>query len=189
MNAPFPIPPITPQPHRFTLDDVERMQEIGLLDEGGKFELIEGEIIDMPSEGELHLELKERLNRYLVSALPRIYGVVPDGTLRLSDHNAPEPDFYVYSKPGKAFDQRGPDVLLVIEIAVSSLQDNLGRKARIYREHGVREYWVVDADSGETHIHRLDGEWPAIPAIPFSGVLKAHLIPNLEIRIAELLAD
>ena len=188
MNAPFRTPSLKPEPHRFTLDDVERMQGIGLLQEGGKFELIEGEIIDMPSEGELHLELKERLNRHLVGALSAAYGLIPDGTLRLSPYNAPEPDFYIYPKPGKAYDVRGPDAPLVIEIAVSSLRDNLERKARIYREHGVREYWVIDADRSETRVHRVDGAWPAKPATHFSEPLRAQFVPGLEVRIADLLA-
>lgn len=187
MNAPFRFPASSPQPHRFTIDDVERMQANGVLEEGGKFELIEGEIIDMPSEGELHLELKEALNRKLIGALSTAYGLVPDGTLRLSSESAPEPDFYIYPKPGRAYDMRGPNVLLVIEIAVSSLQDNLGRKARIYRQHGVREYWVIDAERRETHVHSLDGAWPSAEAIPFAGMLNAQLIPGLAIRIVDLL--
>jgi Uma2 family endonuclease len=184
MNAPFRTPPLKPEPHRFTLDDIERMQTIGLLQEGGKFELIEGEIIDMPLEGELHLELKEKLNRLLIGALSTAYGLIPDGTLRLSPTNAPEPDFYIYPKPGRAFAMRGPDVLLVIEI--TSVEIDLGRKAAIYRAHGVREYWVIDPSIEATHVHRLDGAWPKQPPTPFSEILKSQLIPELAIRIADL---
>lgn len=187
MNAPFRTPLLKPEPHRFTLDDVERMQEIGLLQEGGKFELIEGEIIDTPSEGELHLELKERLNRFLIGALSTAYGLIPDGTLRLSEKNGPEPDFYIYPKPGKAYAVRGPDVLLVIEIAITSKEMDLGRKAAIYRDHGVREYWVIDPSADATHVHRLDGQWPAKPPTPFDAMLEAKLIPGLTLRVSDLL--
>jgi Uma2 family endonuclease len=187
MNAPFGTPPLKPEPHQFTLDDIERMQEIGLLQEGGKFELIEGEIIDMPHEGELHLELKEKLNRLLIGALSTAYGLIPDGTLRLSPTNAPEPDFYIYPKPGKAFAMRGPDVLLVIEIAIASAEIDLGRKAAVYRAHGVREYWVIDPSIEATHVHRLDGAWPAQPPTSFSEILESQLIPELSIRIADLI--
>ncbi|MDZ4761627.1 MAG: Uma2 family endonuclease [Alphaproteobacteria bacterium] len=186
MNAPFRLPPASPERHRFTVDDVMRMQEAGIIADDDNFELIEGEIIDMPSEGEVHLDIKEALNRALIARLSTAYGLLPDGTLRLSAHNAPEPDFYIYPKPGKAFAMRGRDVLLVIEIAVTSLNHDLNRKAAIYRDHGVRECWVIDAEARATYIHRLDGAWPALPPTPFDQPLEARLIPGLSIRIADL---
>jgi hypothetical protein len=70
MNFPVRPPPETPSRHGFTGADVLRMQAAGLLIEDGKFELIDGEIVDMPSEGEAHLGLMIALNRFLVRAVP-----------------------------------------------------------------------------------------------------------------------
>ena len=176
-----------PSRHGFTGADVLRMQAAGVLLEGGRFELIGGEIIDMPAEGDAHLALKAALNRRLVRTLPDDVMLVPDGTLRLSDSNWPEPDFYLYPAalpPGRV---RGPDTLLVIEISDSTLAHDLGPKAAIYREHGVREYWVIDLNARLLHVHRLDGNWPAEPT-SLAAEVSPRLIPGLTVRIAELLS-
>jgi Uma2 family endonuclease len=174
-----------PVRHAFTGEDVLRMQEAGLLLEGGKFELIDGEIIDMPSEGDAHLALKGALNRFLVRALPDEISVLPDGTLRLGDHDWPEPDFYIHPAsipPGRV---RGADTLLVIELSDSTLRHDLRRKAELYRRYDVREYWVIDLNAGLLHVHRQSGDWPA-PALPLTATVTPELIPRLRVVIADL---
>lgn len=181
------VRPEAPERIRFTLDDVLHMQAEGMFGDGD-VELIEGEIYAMPAEGDLHLELKEILTRKLILMLAPLgdYGVIVDGTLKLSDTNAPDPDFWIYRRDGRrASEQRGPDVLLLIEIAVSSKAHDLGLKARIYREHGVREYWVIEPEARVVHVHRLDGEWPAA-AVSFETPLTPDLLEGLEIDLSTL---
>lgn len=173
-----------PEPHRFTGDDVLRMQAAGLLLEGGKFELIDGEIIDMPTEGSTHLELKVALTRHLNRSLPDEIGLVPDGTLRLGERVWPEPDLYLYPSAMLASDVRGPDTLLIIEISDSTLAYDLGPKAAIYRHHGVREYWALDVAARETHVHMLDGDWPTKP-VGFDQALTPTLLGGIALRIAD----
>jgi Uma2 family endonuclease len=48
---------------------------------------------------------------------------------------------------------RGADILLVIEIAVTSLDYDLGIKAGLYARHGVQEYWVVAPVLGKAWVH------------------------------------
>jgi Uma2 family endonuclease len=180
--------PQAPVPHGFTGADVLRMQEIGVLEEGGAFELIEGEIIDMPSEGDAHQSLRMALDRHLIRTLSDDIAVCTDGTLRLSDTDWPAPDFHLYPatflKPSLV---RGPDVLLIIELSESSLPYDLRRKADLYRRFGVREYWVIDLDAKQLYVHRADGAWPA-PALPFTADLGAALVPGLRVRIADLIS-
>ena len=174
-----------PARHAFTGEEVLRMQEAGLLLEGGKFELIDGEIIDMPSEGDEHLALKAALNRFLVRTLPDEIGVLPDGTLRLGDRDWPEPDFYLHPisiPPGRV---RGTDTLLVIELSDSTLQHDLRRKAELYRRYGVREYWVIDLNAELLYVHSQSGDWPG-SALPLTTPLSPELIPGLSVVIADL---
>jgi Uma2 family endonuclease len=174
-----------PTRHGFTGQDVLRMQEAGLLLDGGKFELIDGEIIDMPSEGDAHLALKGALNRFLVRNLPDDVAVLPDGTLRLGDADWPEPDFYLHPLSMPPGQVRGPDTLLVIEISDSTLAHDLRRKATLYRQYGVREYWVIDLNAERLYVHRQDGEWPSAPVL-LTQTVEASLIPGLRVRIADL---
>lgn len=188
MSAPTTFAPrSTPERHRFTGEEVMTMMRAGLLLEGGKFELMDGEIIEMPSEGGPHLELKRALNKFLIKALPDEIALVPDGTLRLDEHYWPDPDFYLYPADLRAEDARGPDVLLVIEISDTTLKFDLRDKAGAYRKHGVREYWVLDVNKRESHVHLLGAvdAWPKKP-IRFEDPLKPTLLPGLTVRLADL---
>jgi Uma2 family endonuclease len=164
------------------------MQAAGLLLEDGKRELIDGEIIDLPSEGDSHLSLRVELNRFLVRQIADDLCVASRGTLKLSETDWPEPDFYVRETSIHPGDARGPDILLLIEIADSTLTHDLGRKADLYREHGVREYWVVDVNARRLHVHRAEGAWPA-PAVPLTDVIAPGLIPGFSVRLADFLPD
>jgi len=181
------VRPEAPERVRFTLDDVLRMQAEGMFGDVD-VELIEGEIYATPAEGDLHLELKEILSRKLILGLAPLgdFGVIVDGTLSLAEGVNPSPDFWIYRRDGRrASEQRGPDVLLLIEIAVSSKAHDLGLKARVYREHGVREYWVIEPEARVVHVHRLDGEWPAAP-VAFETLLQPAILPRLKIGLSEL---
>ena len=46
------------------------------------------------------------------------------------------------------------DVLLAIEVAHSSLRFDTTTKARLYAALGVRDYWVIDAETLTTRVHR-----------------------------------
>ena len=188
MNVPFRQTLDAPSRHGFTGEDVLRMQEAGLLLEGGKFELIDGELIDMPSEGDTHLSLRIALNRFLIRSLSDDIAVAPDGTLRLADKDWPEPDFYLFPATMRPGSVRGPDTLLIIEVSDSTLPYDLRLKADLYRRHGVREYWVVDVNAGVLHVHRADGAWPAA-AIPLTEAVEPSLIRGLRVTIADFLPD
>jgi len=85
----------------------------------------------------------------------------------------------------RASEVRGLDVLLLIEVAETSVRADLKEKATKYREHGVREYWVVDLPARVTHVHRHDASWPVSPPVPFDAPLAPVLLPNLPLRFAD----
>ena len=99
MNAPLPARdlawrwegPPEPAPHRFTLDEVLAMQAAEIIHPDARIELLDGEIIDMPEEGELHVWFKVELTRFLVRALPDDLRLAPDATLSLAPRDAPDP--------------------------------------------------------------------------------------------------
>jgi hypothetical protein len=78
-------------------------------------------------------------------------------TIELSDMTFVKPDLVVYRKGLDLRDVRGPDILLAIEVADSSLGYDLGPKARLYSLHGVHELWVVNARERTTAVHRRPG--------------------------------
>ncbi|OQW57801.1 MAG: hypothetical protein A4S17_04095 [Proteobacteria bacterium HN_bin10] len=164
------------------------MMRAGLLVEGGSFELIDGEVIDMPSEGGDHLELKVRLNKFFIKALPDEVALAPDGTLRLGETHWPQPDLYLYPAAMRADAVRGPDVLLLIELSDTTFRYDIGRKAALYAQHAVREYWVIDLNKKETFVHVLGAEWPRAP-VGFDVPLTPTLLSGLTVRLADFVVD
>jgi Uma2 family endonuclease len=173
------------RPKRFTWDDIEAMMRAGVLEGGGPEELLDGEIWVMAAEGAEHIDLKAWLNEQLVVRKPVGVGLACDTTFRVSDTHAPSPDFFLYQSSMRASAVRGPDALLVIEIAESSLRKDLDIKSRKYREYGVREYWVIDLPKRVTHVHLVDGDWPAPMPIPFDAPLAPAFAPDMNLLLAD----
>lgn len=142
----------------FTVKDVIRMVETGVLGRDERFELIGGEIVPMSPKGLRHERLKVWLNTYLVESRPKDVMLAPETTFYLSDDTFIEPDFVLYPATSGLEDLSAETVLLAIEIADSSLGYDLGRKAELYAEFGIRELWVINARTLEATIHRAPAE-------------------------------
>src|SRR5882672_5404286 len=143
----------------FTVEDISRMIEAGIIREDEKFELIEGEIVMMASKGIAHERIKSALNIAVVRALPDHLTVGVETTLRLTSTIMLEPDIAVFPKDlfkrsSTGFAQLDPgEALLVIEVAASSLAYDKNLKARLYARHRVKELWVIDANERVTWVH------------------------------------
>lgn len=138
--------------HRFTVDDYYRMGEAGVLGEDDRVELIDGEIIDLSPVGSRHAACVKRLNHLLASRLGAGVITGAQDPVRLSDLSEPQPDVSVLRRRDDFYAAGHPaadDVLLLIEVADTSLAFDRDVKAPLYARAGVCEVWVVDLD-GET---------------------------------------
>ena len=180
--------PPEPAPHRFTLDEVLAMQAAEIIHPDARIELLDGEIIDMPEEGELHVWFKVELTRFFVRALADDLRLAPDATLSLAPRDAPDPDIYIFEVGAPLRLTPGPGLRLIVEIADSSLSHDLRRKAKKYAENGVAEYWVVDVRGRRTFVHlQPEGEdYLQRTVVPFDAVLVPTRIEGLSLVIADL---
>jgi Uma2 family endonuclease len=137
--------------HRFTVDEYRRMGETGIFHEDDRVELIEGEIIEMSPIGSAHSGTNIRLHKRLEQVVGERAIVSSQNPIVLGDFSEPQPDiallrprddFYTSSHPTPA------DVLLVIEIAESSLRYDLEVKFPLYAGHGIPAVWLVDLQNG-----------------------------------------
>jgi Uma2 family endonuclease len=135
---------------RFTADEYQRMGQVGILTERDRVELINGEVVTMTPIGARHNACVTRTTRALVMAAGDDAFVQPQGSVRLDLYHEPEPDlvllrpridFYASRLPGPE------DILLVVEIADSSIEYDRDVKARIYAESGIPEYWLADLNA------------------------------------------
>ena len=156
------IPVAAPARHLISVDVFYRMGEAGILGPSDRVELIDGEIIDMSPIGALHAAIVARLASFFSQRLGEAAVIRCQNPLRLDDVNEPEPDiailrsrsdFYMTAHPGPA------DVLLVIEVADTSLAYDLGTKVPLYARHGIPEVWVIYAATRQTRVFRqpIDG--------------------------------
>jgi Uma2 family endonuclease len=178
----------------FTVEDIARMMEAGIIGEEEKFELIEGEIVMMAAKGIAHERIKSALTIAVVRALPDHLTVGVEATLRLTNTIMLEPDIAVFpkelfNKSAAGFAQLDPgEAHLVIEVAASSLAYDKGLKARLYARHRVREFWVIDANERITWVHTGptgDG-WSSIVERGPQDTLTTPALPGFSMRLGEI---
>lgn len=189
MNIHRPIHHISePTPHRFTVSEYEALSRISLDFLDRKFELWDGVIVEMPMDGPLTSRWNGAINRWLQRSLSDDYAVKADQTLVLNDRWAPDPDHHVFPADIREEDLKPADVLLVIEVAHTTLKTDLGQKAEAYAESGIREYWVIDPAARCVHVHLLNeqGVYDPPALIGFTDTVTARLIPALTLRLADL---
>lgn len=151
------MPLASPSRHRITVDALYRMAEAGILRADERVELIDGEIIDMSPIGCLHATLVARLAMLFAREADRGLTVWSQSPLRLDDLNEPEPDISILRPRADSYATAHPgpaDVLLVIEVADTSLAYDLATKVPLYARHGVPEAWVIEALTRRVHVFR-----------------------------------
>jgi Uma2 family endonuclease len=146
-----------PARRRFDVDDYRAMVRAGILAEGDRVELIEGELVEMHAIGSRHFACVMRLTRLLVLALADQTAVSVQSSLRLDRFSEPEPDVVVVRPRGDDYATALPgasEALLVIEVADTSLVYDRTVKLPLYAKAGVPEVWIVDLTTAAVEIHR-----------------------------------
>ena len=126
---------------------------------GTRYELIEGELIDKMGKKYPHV-----FGTFAVArALRVIFGedfILTEAPINVAaadnSRNEPEPDITVLRRPLPALGGNpGPtDILLLVEVADSSLGQDLSTKAKLYARAGIPEYWVLDLENRRLYVHR-----------------------------------
>ena len=132
---------------QFTVEDFARMGEAGIFSEDDRVELIDGEVRAMSPIGAKHAAIVKRLNLILSRQISgrAILGV--QDPILLSDFTEPQPDLAVLRFRADFYEEAHPtpsDVLLVVEVADSSLDYDRDEKIPHYAVAGIPEVWLVD---------------------------------------------
>lgn len=142
---------------RFSVADYHRMGEIGILGPELRTELIDGEVVEMPPIGHPHAGTVNLLADLLRDALRRAAIVAVQNPVWLNDHTEPLPDLALL-RPRPDYYRNGHptpgDVLLIIEVADSSLSYDRDVKLPRYALAGIPEVWLVDLAGRRLLRHR-----------------------------------
>jgi Uma2 family endonuclease len=177
---------------RFTVDDYYRMAEVGILTEDDRVELLDGEIVQMSPIGSDHAGHVKRLTALFTSRLGARVVVSVQDPVRLSRHSEPQPDvallqpradFYARAHP------RPDDVLLLIEVADTSVETDRRIKMPLYAMAGLREVWLVDLPAERVEVYRepaADG-YRESRALARGEDITPQAFPDLPLSVDDLL--
>jgi len=196
MNRIFTPPPRRPATRaaeglprwRWTVAEIEKMSADGYFHEDERFELVGGEIVPMSAKGRRHEIIRGKLALRLSRSTADDIFVVSEPQFNLTDDTYLMPDIMVHPAALETPDVRGGDALLVVEVADSSLRYDLNTKAPIYATHGVREYWVINAVTLTTLVHRAPSgnAYGAVQEVAPDAVLAPSLVPSFTVFLKAL---
>lgn len=139
---------------RFDRKAMLALMDAGALPHDRRIEMIDGELLEMNPARHRH---GSAIVQLAAAILPQLRGgetCVTDAALFLTDNTMLAPDLTVLPHGRLAEEAKGDEVLLVIEVADSTLRYDLNTKAQLYAANRVREYWVVELGKCRLHIHR-----------------------------------
>ena len=175
-----------------TVAEYHRMGEAGILTEDDRVELIEGELVAMSPIGSDHSGTVNALNHLLVMAVHGRAVVAVQNPVILDDHSEPQPDFAVLRYRDDHYRRATPrpeDVVLIVEIANSSLNYDRAVKRPLYARRGIPEYWIVNVQGGEVEVCRnpVGDAYETVTRAGRGDVLEPRLLPGVTISVDTLL--
>lgn len=177
---------------RFTVNDYHRMVDAGILGEGDRVELIRGEVLQMSPIGPPHNGAILRANH----ALSRMVGeralVSVQGAIRLDQYNEPQPDLCLLRLAPDFYTSRHDepaDILLIIEVADSSLEYDQTIKLQLYAETGIPDYWISDISGGRVLAYSSPQgrAYRSVRELRRGETIAPQLLPDCQIPIDVLL--
>ena len=181
-----------PRPRKFTVAEYYRMGEVGILKPDERVELIEGDIIVMPPIGPKHADNVDEFIDVFAQYAPGRFRIRIQNPVRLDDGSEPQPDVSLLLRRRDGYGAAHPtpaDVLLVIEVADSSLEYDRNVKAHLYGRSGVPETWIKNLP--EDCIERFSEPGPdgyAQHTVHRRGeTLTPSSLPDLEFAVSDLL--
>ena len=142
-----PAPKLECETRKFTVEEYYRMAEVGILHPEERVELICGEIVPMAPIGKPHAVGLRRVDRILQKALEGVAIVSAQNPIHLGPYSEPEPDLAVLRLKEDEYLSEHPepgDILLVVEIADTTLSHDKQVKTLLYAQAIIPETWIMN---------------------------------------------
>ncbi len=178
--------------HNFTVDEYHRMAEAGIFHEDDRVELIDGQVVEMKPIEPRHAVCVDRLNGRLSrlvgdSAIVRVQSPVVLGQLA-----EPEPDVTLLRPPFERYQEVHPgpaEIMLVIEVADTSVEHDRSVKIPLYARAGVPEAWLVDLPADRIEVYRdpAGSSYAEVTSVSRGETLTPLLLPDARLSVADVL--
>jgi Uma2 family endonuclease len=189
MLEPALLLPERPRPLRRA--EYDRLVALGAF-EDERIELLHGVLVEMSPPDPGHASPIDRLTMLLVPALVgkaivRVQQSIVTGAP--GDESEPQPDLAVVP-PGDYRKAHPARALLVIEVALSSLNKDRKVKAPLYAASSFPEYWIVDVRAQRIEVHRSPAgdRYTSVTRHAPGEVLRPEAFPDLAVSVAEVFA-
>jgi Uma2 family endonuclease len=178
--------------HKLTVSDYYRMGDAGILHEDSRVELIEGELIDMSPIGSWHAGIVTQLASVLTMAAGTKAIISSQNPIHLNDHCVPQPDLMVL-KPRLDFYKSAlpdsSDVLVLIEVADSSIDYDRKTKLPLYARSGVQEFWIIDLNAKRLERYTQPNEtgYGQCETLDKTATVSPAALPDVAIDLSRIL--
>jgi Uma2 family endonuclease len=178
---------------RWTRRQCDAMREAGFLT--GRYELIDGEILNKMGQKPAHAYVINRLMAWLIS----IFGadflriqLTIDLSATSPDYDEPDPGVVVTAQSYGSYWDRHPDpqdLLLLIEVSDATLRFDQTTKAALYARAGIAEYWIMDLVGRRAIVHRQPAPEGYVEVIAYGNdeTVRSLARPDASVRISDLL--
>ena len=181
------------QKHLFTVEEFHAMPEV--FNEDDRVELIEGEIIEMAAIGNRHMFFVNQLNDILVPQVGSLATISVQNPVRLGDLSEPQPDLVILK--GRPRDYRHqsatvPDVLLLIEVADSTMRYDKQIKVPLYARYGIVETWLFDLEHQVVEVFYRDPQTTGYAQLTTANAtvkLSPQALKTIKVDLRELFID
>jgi len=184
--------PVLAEKYLFSVADYYRMAEAGILGEDDRVELIEGEIVQMTPVGSRHASCVNRLNVLFSQRSDSPFIICVQNPIRLGNLTEPQPDIVLAKPRDDYYESCHPtpdDILLLVEIADSSIEYDRQTKIPLYARHGIPESWLVDLVQRTIEIYTNPTETGYLTQneMKKGDVFSPLAFPELQVSVEEII--
>jgi Uma2 family endonuclease len=178
--------------HSFTAEEFERIGKAGIFRQDARLELIEGEIFEMSPIGSPHAACVKFLSGLLHRLFGNTFIVGVQDPVRLNDFSEPQPDVSLLRWRDDYYRDAHPtpaDVLLLIEVADTTVVADRTVKVPLYARAAVAEAWVVNIPEERVEIYSdpSGGSYQRAEVFGREAEARSHTVEGLAVSGGELL--
>ena len=185
MGIPLSVPRRT-----LTVDEYRKIGAAGIFREDDRIELIEGELVKMAPIGGKHLRLVNVLSGILAREAGAAAVVSTQNPVSLPPDNEPQPDIALLTRDfaNREDVPSARDVLLIIEVADTTLVYDRDTKVPLYGRFGIPEAWVIDAQTEAVSIYLEPGPkgYRRLLTPDKNEILTPSLMPEIKVRLSDI---
>jgi Uma2 family endonuclease len=180
-------------PHRkFTVDEYHHFIETGVFSPEERLELWEGEFIEMSPIGRKHASRVDYLVEWLIVITQRRFIIRSQSPIVLDDFSEPQPDICLLNRREDFYRQNNAtanDVLLVMEIADTTVKFDRDVKFPRYASNGISESWLIDLENDRVEIHTQPTKkgYKLVKILHRGDIAESTILPEIKILVDDIL--